>query len=265
MTENELKHFGIKGMKWGIRRFQNEDGSLTPAGRERYGEDRYTNYGDGRYEIQKGAKLQRVLADEYSRTDMHGITYASFTKRDNNRYPLLIGKPGESKVLKLSAKTTLKSPSSKEAASVFFKILKDDPKAMKEFTDAIAVGDEKVFKQDVDDIINGKLYKKSVNGEDLFERYFMANHLLVYEDKGVYTRERFFNELSKRGYNMVRDDFDWYSSGGTADAIILFDGSATVQIDTQQVLSKAMMKKVNKYWEVYGEKGEEYARKYGIS
>lgn len=33
----ELYHAGIKGMKWGIRRFQNEDGSLTPEGRERYG------------------------------------------------------------------------------------------------------------------------------------------------------------------------------------------------------------------------------------
>ncbi len=33
---NELYHHGIKGQKWGVRRFQNEDGSLTPAGRERY-------------------------------------------------------------------------------------------------------------------------------------------------------------------------------------------------------------------------------------
>lgn len=33
---NELSHWGIKGMKWGRRRFQNADGSLTPAGRERY-------------------------------------------------------------------------------------------------------------------------------------------------------------------------------------------------------------------------------------
>lgn len=32
---NELYHHGIKGMHWGIRRFQNEDGSLTPAGRAR--------------------------------------------------------------------------------------------------------------------------------------------------------------------------------------------------------------------------------------
>lgn len=31
-----LMHHGIKGQKWGVRRFQNEDGSLTPAGEKRY-------------------------------------------------------------------------------------------------------------------------------------------------------------------------------------------------------------------------------------
>lgn len=34
--KNELYHYGIKGQKWGVRRYQNPDGSLTPAGRERY-------------------------------------------------------------------------------------------------------------------------------------------------------------------------------------------------------------------------------------
>lgn len=33
----EMYHHGINGQKWGIRRFQNEDGSLTELGRERYG------------------------------------------------------------------------------------------------------------------------------------------------------------------------------------------------------------------------------------
>ena len=32
----ELYHHGIKGQRWGIRRFQNEDGSLTPEGKQRY-------------------------------------------------------------------------------------------------------------------------------------------------------------------------------------------------------------------------------------
>ena len=33
-----LEHHGILGMKWGVRRFQNKDGSLTPEGRARYGD-----------------------------------------------------------------------------------------------------------------------------------------------------------------------------------------------------------------------------------
>lgn len=35
MDNNELMHHGILGMKWGVRRYQNKDGSLTPAGKRR--------------------------------------------------------------------------------------------------------------------------------------------------------------------------------------------------------------------------------------
>lgn len=37
MYENELYHHGILGQKWGVRRYQNDDGSLTNAGKKRYG------------------------------------------------------------------------------------------------------------------------------------------------------------------------------------------------------------------------------------
>lgn len=33
---DEIWHHGIKGMRWGVRKYQNEDSSLTPAGERRY-------------------------------------------------------------------------------------------------------------------------------------------------------------------------------------------------------------------------------------
>lgn len=40
--DQELAHFGIKGMHWGVRRFQQADGTLTSAGKKRYSTDRKT-------------------------------------------------------------------------------------------------------------------------------------------------------------------------------------------------------------------------------
>lgn len=37
--DNTLIHYGIRGMKWGVRRYQNKDGSLTAAGKKRYSGD----------------------------------------------------------------------------------------------------------------------------------------------------------------------------------------------------------------------------------
>ena len=35
MENNYLTHYGIKGQRWGVRRFQNKDGSLTPRGNKK--------------------------------------------------------------------------------------------------------------------------------------------------------------------------------------------------------------------------------------
>lgn len=43
MENTSLYHYGIKDMRWGVRKYQNKDGSLTPAGKKRYAKARASN------------------------------------------------------------------------------------------------------------------------------------------------------------------------------------------------------------------------------
>ena len=58
-SDNYLVHHGIKGQHWGVRRFQNEDGTLTAAGKDRYlvGKERAEEYRQNKKE--EIAKLER--------------------------------------------------------------------------------------------------------------------------------------------------------------------------------------------------------------
>ena len=59
---DELQHHGIKGQRWGIRRFQNKDGSLTPAGRRRYDEPNKGGKSNGERESKPQTKKPKEYA-----------------------------------------------------------------------------------------------------------------------------------------------------------------------------------------------------------
>lgn len=66
MDNQELLHWGIKGMKWGVRRYQNKDGSLTPEGRKRYneGSDGSSSKGEKKADTGSRKKSVKEMSDE---------------------------------------------------------------------------------------------------------------------------------------------------------------------------------------------------------
>lgn len=102
-TKNEyLAHHGILGMKWGVRRFQNKDGSLTSQGRKRHGEgdsesesaDRGIQRNRSTKEIKKAYKEQRtnILDDrwkfdkEYEKTSEYKELRKEYDKAYDNYF-----------------------------------------------------------------------------------------------------------------------------------------------------------------------------------
>lgn len=83
-SNDELMHYGVPGMKWGVRRYQNADGSYTPAGRSRQLKNDYKSYGasssfrnrharDEYYDSKKRDEVSKSI--DRITTDNHGKRY----------------------------------------------------------------------------------------------------------------------------------------------------------------------------------------------
>lgn len=239
---DSLEHYGVKGMKWGVRRTPEQLGHRSAS------EKPYRK--TSKKLIEKGAKLKTelardVLGRQVTRSQViprnqqssavnlkagskiqhisgvnfdklkSGQLYVTSNPQDNDMYSAFLGSKLKRagfnpKAVVMDLKVDLKAPSSKEQYSIFDKFLSKN---------------QEQVEKDVHDwlIEKGKDPVVSASKKDLYDQFINA------AERSSSSQKAFYNELRKRGYNAVLDEHDitgsWMQS---QQPLIIMDTLSTI-------------------------------------
>ena len=205
---NELQHHGIKGQKWGVRRFQNPDGSWTAAGRERYGKgvDPRLSLGGAATKayngtLKRGTKIYRITNNKND-TTYDNKKYVSLSKEDHKKWQNYIGdayKRGGGEAYNVEYKTTkeLKIADYQEVGKIFMEKMQDNMAKTK--------------------MINDTKYAANQFNYTSDDAYDMLSLNFAMQTE---TGKMFVQELMKKGYHGVQDR---HGQNTSENPVIIFD------------------------------------------
>lgn len=248
-----LCHHGILGQKWGVRRFQNADGSLTYAGKMRLkGAKRKqdlikTQLGidvdqktlmkkdpDTSKELylQKGSKVYHVTPKVFNKLNDGQELFISATDYDRNLYKSMLtmqmrkkgyGKDTPISEVEFTLAQDLRSPSNKQQKDIFYNVYNSN---------------KKLFDQDI-----ANYYKnEKLNSNDLYDKFIKTL------DKSSEAKTKFYDAMKDNGFNAVLDQHDVDNSWMCASRpLILMNASAMLSgIKSKEVNDDEIKKSLKK-------------------
>ncbi len=257
-SDGKLYHHGIKGQKWGIRRYQNKDGSLTSAGKKRR-----TQLRNDDVIIEKGTQLNNLTSKKKLRLRALGSENSQklFVYKESNVHDKDVYEGAFTRYIRRRDHTSqifkqkfeniddLVSPSERRRAELFVETYRNNPELLANQlnrTDAFLrqrKADGAQMSREREALIGKKIFDEKTSDIDLNKYgYRLFNIGNEWKDaQSVRVNNEYYKTVKKAGYNALIDDNNRGTYNDANEPLIVLNAKRHLKnIETEKLTREYM-------------------------